>query len=140
MKPALLSFLCLTLFFGVLSDVAFAQAPTSELIPCGFDGPDEGSSVGAGERCTFDHLIILAQNVINFLILKIAAPLAAIMFAYAGFLYVTNKGNEAQIKKAHDIFLYVFVGFVVVLAAWLIVWFIINFFLDPTFVFLAPPA
>lgn len=132
------------LVFMVLPALAFAQAPSSPpsstIIPCGFDGPDADRTVGPSEACNFNHLIILAQNVINFLIFKIAAPLAAIMFAYAGFLYVTNRGNEGQIKQAHDIFLYVFWGFVVCLAAWLIIYFITSFFLDPTYILLAPPT
>ena len=66
---------------------------------------------------------------LNFLIFKIAAPLGAIMFAYAGFLYITNGGNESKIKQAHDVFLYVFIGLVVSLAAWLLMNFILEFFL-----------
>lgn len=79
--------------------------------------------------CGFDDVIKLAQNVIEFLIFKIAAPLGAVMFAYAGFLYVTNRGNEGQVSQAHEIFLYVFWGLVVCLAAWLIVNFILVFLL-----------
>jgi len=86
--------------------------------------------------CGYNDLIILAQNVIEFLIFRIAAPLGAVMFAYAGFLYVTNRGNEGQVSEAHQIFWYVFWGLVVCLAAWLIVNFIVRFLLDPTYIFL----
>jgi len=105
------------------------QGSPSNLIPCGVDGPDPDTIVSGDEQCEWEDLITLAQNVINFLIFWIAAPLAAIMFAYAGFLYVTNQGNESQVQHAHQIFWYVFLGLVMALAAWLLVNYILIFFL-----------
>lgn len=102
----------------------------SGLIPC-------GNATQA--QCTFDDLIKLAQNVINFLIFDIAAPIAAVMFAYAGFLWVTNGGNESQITQAKGIFWGVFWGFVIALAAWLTINMIVNFFLDPSYSLLSNP-
>lgn len=116
--PYLTSTLILAVAF-VLPTITNAQG----LIPCDTD-------------CDYDDLVQLAQNVIEFLIFRIAAPLGAVMFAYAGFLYVTNRGNEGQVAEAHQIFLYVFWGLVVCLAAWLIVNFIVSFLLDPTYNFL----
>lgn len=106
----------------------FALASDSGLIPCG-NNVENGKVT---DPCGYDDLVGLAKNVINFLIFKIAAPLGAVMFAYAGFLYLTNGGNESKIKEAHGIFLYVFWGLVVALAAWLIVNFILTFFLGDT--------
>jgi hypothetical protein len=131
---------------GLLLIPAFAFAQ-STLIPCGFDTNDDkvvknlydepAHTISHKEECDFNDLITLAQNVINFLIFKIASPLAAVMFAYAGFLYVTNRGNEGQVKQAHDIFWFVFWGLVVALAAWIMVNFVLTFFLDPSFIFLS---
>ena len=118
-----------TCFIVFSPTVAFAQ---STIIPCGFDLSGNGiiqDEAGFNEECDFNDLITLAQNVINFLIFGIASPLAAIMFAYAGFLYVTNRGNESQVKQAHDIFLFVFWGLVVALGAWVFVNFILEFFM-----------
>lgn len=119
---------------------ASAGACPDSLIPCGCDTGGTPGVVDPAEQCTFDDFIVLAQNVINFLIFKIAAPLAAIMFAYAGYLYLTNRGNEAQVKQAHDVFTYVLIGLIVALAAWLTVNFIVTFFLKPEYNFLAPPS
>lgn len=90
------------------------------LVPC------NGSTT---DPCTWQKLVELAQLVINFLLFKIAAPLAVIMFVYAGFLYVTNGGNESKVKQAHEIFWGVFIGLVIALAAWLIINFILDFLL-----------
>lgn len=48
-------------------------------------------------------------------------PLAAISFAWAGWLYMSSAGNESNIKKAHEIFGNVVLGLCIALAAWLIV-------------------
>jgi hypothetical protein len=103
-----------------------ASADTLGLIPCGNVASGAGSTT---DMCTFTDLVVLAQTVIKFLIFSLAAPIAAIMFAYAGFTYVTNGGNESKIKQAHDIFLYVFWGLIIALAAWLMVNFVLTFLL-----------
>lgn len=82
----------------------------------------------SGDQCAFSDVINEVQVVLNFLIFRIASPLAAVMFAYAGYLYVTNRGNESQVKEAHDIFWNVFLGLVMALAAWVAVNFILTFF------------
>lgn len=110
----------LFVFLGLLAPSAFSYAAAGGLVPC--DGT-------AADPCTWEKLVQLAQNVINFLIFKLAAPLAAIMFIYAGFLYVTNGGDESKVKRAHEIFWAVFIGLVIALAAWLVVKFILDFFL-----------
>ncbi len=115
----------LALIAIAVSMATVAHADTAGLIPCG----NVQASGKVTDWCTYTDLIILAQTVIKFLIFDLAAPIAAIMFAYAGFTYVTNGGNESKIKQAHDIFLYVFWGLVVALAAWLMVNYILVFLL-----------
>lgn len=88
---------------------AETSVTSGPLVPCG--GPD----------CDFNQLIKLIKNVINFLLFVIAAPLAAIVFAYAGFLFLTSRGNEQQISQAKQIFWSVLIGFVIAFGAWLIV-------------------
>lgn len=106
---------------------AIAQTKkVSGLIPCG--NVVANGMVVESERCTFDDLIVLAQIVINFLIFRIAAPIAAVMFAYAGFLWLTNAGNESKITQAREVFWMVFWGLVIALAAWLTINMIVTFF------------
>lgn len=118
------------LLVGTISLVLFPALALAQtgLIPC------------SGTDCDFDDLVTLVKNVINFLLFKIAAPLAAVMFAYAGFLYLSNRGNEGQVKQAHEIFWYVFWGLVVALGAWILINFILTFFLGAAspFNFLTP--
>lgn len=96
----------LALCIFALPFFVFAQGG---LVPC--DGPD----------CNFAKFVELINKIINFLITAIALPVSAILFAWAGFLYLTAAGNEGQIGKAHGIFKNVFVGLILTLAAWLII-------------------
>ena len=86
------------------------------LVPCGVN------EIGPYSRaCTFNDFFILINNVINFLLRDIAAPLAAVTFAVAGWMYLTAGGDSGQIKKAHELFKNVAIGFIIALSAWLIV-------------------
>ena len=81
-----------------------------------------GASVG-GEplpSCSWCSFVQLIGNMIQYSI-YLAVILSALMFAYAGFLFLTNNGKEANITKAWSIFRRALLGTVAILAAWLIV-------------------
>jgi hypothetical protein len=94
--------------------IVYAQAPL--VPPC-------------DTNCNFNDLVSLVQRIINWLII-IAVPIAAGLFAYAGFLYITSAGDEGKISKAHGIFRNVLIGFIIVLSAWLVVYTITTALLD----------
>ena len=106
--------------FLLYAKVAFAQG----LVPC------DGSSI---DPCGFNDFIDLIRNVVDFLMFKVAVPLSAILFAYAGFLMMFAGGDEGKIKRARAIFWWVFVGIVITLSAWLIVKTITSALLKPGF-------
>jgi len=74
----------------------------------------------AGSTCHFSDLVQLVKKVLDY-ILAITAPIAAIMFAYAGFLYLTSQDNPGKRTKANSIFVNVGIGIFFVVGAWLIV-------------------
>jgi len=111
-----------TTFFVIANIVllpATLFAAESKLIPC--DGPN----------CDFNALMLLVKNVITYLMI-ISVPLAAIAFSYAGFLYLTAAGDSGKVKQAHGIFTKVAIGFIMVLAAWVIVHEIVVRFVKPS--------
>lgn len=59
------------------------------------------------------------QKVIE-VIIKIAIPLTAIILVYCGLLFVTARGDSAQIEKARHAFTYAVIGGLVLLSSWLI--------------------
>jgi hypothetical protein len=83
-------------------------ASAAGLVPC--NGPD----------CEACDLVKLGQNVINFLI-EISAAVGALMFAIGGFMMVTSGGDSGKVKTATGIMTNVVIGFIILLAAWLIV-------------------
>lgn len=107
-------------FSVVLFLPLFALAETGGLVPC--TGPD----------CTMCDLATLVQKIINLLV-TISVSIAAVLFAYAGIMYVFAGGDPGKIKSAHSIFFDVFIGLVIILSAWLIVNLIMMALLKETY-------
>lgn len=93
---------------------------------------------GVTVKCTFELLILLAQNLINDLIV-ISTFLATAAFAYAGFILLTSGGNESKKNQAKEIFRKVLIGYLWILGAWLLVYTITSVLLRSGFSLLGPP-
>jgi putative copper export protein len=85
------------------------SAGLPSLIVC--DGPD----------CNFAKFMEFLRSLITFLI-YLSIPLAAVSFAYAGFLLISSGGSEEKKNKAKSVFTKTAIGFIFILAAWLIVY------------------
>src|SRR3989344_7919835 len=96
------------LFVIIVPVVSFAGG----LVPC--DGT-------AANPCDFNAFMALINKVIKFILFNLAIPIAAIMFAYAGFLMVTSGGGTEARGKAKKIFTNAAYGLVIAATAWLIV-------------------
>lgn len=59
----------------------------------------------------------LLDLIIDKAILPLGGVVAAIMIIYAGFLYVTARGNETKIQTAHKALLYAAIGTAILLGA-----------------------
>jgi hypothetical protein len=84
------------------------------LVPCG--GPGDKYA-----KCDFNTLMIMINGLIDFLLFKISLPIAAIVFAYVGFLILFSGGDEGKHKQARSIATNLVFGIVIALVAWLIV-------------------
>lgn len=73
------------------------------------------------ENCGFNELIMQIQKIISFLLFDMAIPLAAIIFTYAGFKFMTSGANPGDRAKAKGMFMNVLIGLAIALAAWLII-------------------
>lgn len=97
------------------TEEAFNEAgwdyPGGGLVPC--DG-------GPGDACTWSDFVQLFDNVVFWLITFLAV-IAVIMFVIVGFKLVTSAGNKEAWETAKKMFTNVFIGIILVLAAWLIV-------------------
>lgn len=114
----------LLLFFLLLAVPSFAFAfhkPGHNFyVTCGFDANDPLVKQGLVDaECTFKSVIDITVSIINGWIGAIVI-VATLVFAYAGYLYITAAGSEEKIKHAHSIFTKTALGFAFVLGAWLI--------------------
>ncbi len=73
-----------------------------------------------GLDCTWCSMVQMIQNLINFAIF-LGTMCAALLFMWAGFLYITNGGSTENISKAKRIFKAIVIGFVAILGGWLAV-------------------
>jgi len=81
------------------------------LVPCG------GTGEPACEAC---YAVELLNNVLDWLV-GILSIVFALIVVTAGFNLVTSSGNVAAKAKAKSMITNAFVGFVIVLASWLLV-------------------
>ena len=81
------------------------------LVPCG--GRDEPA-------CQSCHAVGLINGVVVWLV-AILGLIAAIIIVYAGFKLVTSAGNTAAKTQAKSLMTNMFIGYVIVLSAWLVI-------------------
>lgn len=88
----------------------------------------DASSEGGGlvpdcpvDGCGFNELMTLINNVIKFLLFTVATPLAALVFVYAGIMLLTSGGSSEKMTTAKKIIKNLIIGYVVALAAWLVI-------------------
>ena len=110
---------CLFLIVLMLFVVpAISLAQTSGLVPC--DNTPNATGV-IGQPCNFNALLALINAIVNFILFSLALPIAAIMFAYAGFMLVTSGGSTEHRGLAKKVFTNTVIGFIVAMACWLII-------------------
>ena len=71
--------------------------------------------------CDFSYVVLLINNVIQFLLFAIATPLVALAITYAGFLLLFSAGSSEAKTKAKSIIKNIVIGYIIALGAWLIV-------------------
>jgi hypothetical protein len=137
-------FLTLVIFTALFGSVATINAQTNFNSNVDFTGTDttnpSPSYIESNQRqqggiivcdnppkCDLDDLIATVNKIINFLVV-IAASVVAMMFCYAGFIYLTAGGDTGKAKKAKEVFTSTAVGFVIILAGWLIIKFVLQGF------------
>ncbi len=71
--------------------------------------------------CDFTYVMLLINNIIEFLLFYLATPLAGLALCYAGWLMLFSGGSSEKLTKAKAIIKNVVIGYIIALAAWLIV-------------------
>jgi hypothetical protein len=123
-----ISLIILFVFIFLSFNQVNAACPTG-LVPCGTsDCP-----------CQFCHLFVLFQNIVNFFLYDIVPPLAVLMIAIGGFMYMFayfspgqalpggGKGGPALLSQAKKIITATIIGLLIIYGAWLVVNFFFQF-------------
>ncbi len=111
-----LSIFLFSVFYFLSPSLILAQTVDTGIVPnCGATSAD-----GKIKECTFEDFVHLAQNVAAKIVV-IGLVLSPIIFAYAGYLYLTSGGDVGKRKTANKIFWNVAIGIFIMLLAWLIV-------------------
>ncbi|HEY5588945.1 MAG TPA: IPT/TIG domain-containing protein [Candidatus Paceibacterota bacterium] len=76
---------------------------------------------GFSDPCDFDVVMALINTLIGYLLVTMATPLFALIIIYVGWLYLSDMGSSENITKAKKILKNAVIGYVIALAAWLIV-------------------
>ncbi len=103
-QKSLLFFLILFLFGNLVK----AQG----LVPCGNPGQ---------RACTLCDFFVLFENIVNFVLIKIVPPLATLMIAIGGFLYLFAGSNPNLLNRSKQIFYSIAIGLLIVYGSWLLV-------------------
>lgn len=98
------------------------------LVPCGnkkvpitSETTKNGTAATIVNPCDFDYFLYMINLVIDFILFKLAIPLSAIAFAYAGFILLFSGGQAGKRTQAKNIFLNVAIGLILAASCWLIV-------------------
>ncbi|HWO07123.1 MAG TPA: pilin [Candidatus Paceibacterota bacterium] len=82
------------------------------------------TNCGAGQKCLqnplrFPSIEQFIQGVLQAIVM-IALPIITIFIVYAGFKYISARGNPSKIGDAHRNFMYVAIGAALILGAWVL--------------------
>jgi hypothetical protein len=128
---ALLLFFLGSLLLGGASTYAVIGI-NEPIIPCGTNISTTGGATSITNPCEFCHIFLLVHNVYDFLVLIIVPPIAVVLIAIGGFMWLTAGGNEGRVKKGHSMILSVIIGLIIVYVSWLVLSFGIQLIAQKT--------
>lgn len=99
-----------------------AQNTTDTTVTSGASNSSGGTSLKITLKNPFKSNSIegLLKVIVDEILMPIGGVIAVLMIMYAGYLFVTARGNSAQIDKARDALVWAVVGAAILLGAWVI--------------------
>jgi len=118
MIKKILPFIIVLVF--IFTPLMFLEA--KGLVPdCNITGKLNSTSDNYAVPCDFNMIMKMINDVINFLLVKMATPLFALILIYVGWLYLSDMGSVENVSKSKKILKNALIGYVIALAAWIIV-------------------
>jgi hypothetical protein len=125
--PVLSFFILFAFFIPTISYALPANGGPLGLIVC------DGTEV----KCDFAKLLLLFQKGISALV-KIATIITVLALIAMGIKLLTSQGNANALSEVKERAKWIMIGYVVILAAWLIIYTILNVLVDPDYNILKP--
>lgn len=91
------------------------------LVPCGRTCDDPTTSKNECDPCTICDFFVMIERYINGLLFMIVPPLAALIIAIGGGMYIFSRGDPEMLSRAKKLFASVGIGLLIIYGAWLIV-------------------
>ncbi len=82
---------------------------------CGYGLGDQNNRM-----CGFNDFMYMINKIISY-IMVLVLPIAALVFAYAGYLYLTSGGNTNKRSAAKNAMTNLVIGVLIILCAWVVV-------------------
>jgi hypothetical protein len=94
------------------------------VVPCGLSQDDPAQEGDQTVTCQFCHIFVLFKNIVDFFLFKIVPPLAALMLAIGGFMYIfahLGEGGPTMLSQANKLLMSVVWGLLIIFGAWIFV-------------------
>jgi len=109
------------IFAFIIITTPFAVTYAARLVPTCNTGAIDTLTGQYSNPCDFKYFMDLINGLIKFMLFVIATPFVALIIMYTGYLFLTAGGSAGQTEKAKKILFNVVIGYVIALAAWLII-------------------
>ena len=96
-------------------------ASAAGLVPCGGGGVEP--------ECDFNQLILMVNGLIKFVLFKLAVPIAALAFMWAGASLVLQQDKHHAWTEAKERFANIAIGFIIIMVAFIGIKFVLFTFL-----------
>lgn len=96
------------------------------IVPCGRSCNVESTNIDESKDCTLCHLLILVQNIFNF-IKSLMILLAIFFIMIAGIIYIVSTGNSRMKSLAKGIITKTLTGLAIFFLSWMIILTILKF-------------
>jgi len=132
MRKAFAVFFLSLLFFSLAISVVYAkdadwckdipiEKRVGGLVPCGRACDDPTTPEDETAPCKLCHFFVMIDKWIDRLLFMVVPPLAALMIAIGGGMYIISQGNPEMLGQAKKLFTSVVIGLLIIYGAWVFV-------------------
>src|SRR3989344_7930631 len=93
-------------------------------------GASAAGVVPCAEDCQICDLFVLTQNVLNFVMFRLAPMIAVVLFVWAGFKIVLASTNPGKVSEGFSLMKYAAIGLLLIFGSWMFTNFVMQLLAD----------